>query len=116
MAEIQGAGGDGAEGTRGVIDQISRTGRSTVVRSIDCDPSQRLTPAEAVGIMRGGGRRRSCQSSSERKERGERDESPVDLTKPPGRVRSGGPAPTGGLGPTGGAKLISGAGEIFNQF
>jgi hypothetical protein len=55
MAEIQGAGGDGAEGTRGVIDQISRTGRSVVARYIDCDPSRWLTPAEATGIERGGG-------------------------------------------------------------
>jgi hypothetical protein len=55
MAEIQGAGGDGAEGIEGVIDQISRTGRSVVVRSTDCYPSRRLTPAEAVEIERGGG-------------------------------------------------------------
>jgi hypothetical protein len=53
MAEIQ---GDGAEGTRGVIDQISQIGRSAIARSIDCNPSRRLTPAEATGIERGGGR------------------------------------------------------------
>jgi hypothetical protein len=55
MAEIQGAAGDGAEGVEGVIDQISRTCRSAVARSTDCYPSQRLTPAEVIGIERGGG-------------------------------------------------------------
>jgi hypothetical protein len=55
MVEIQGAGGDGAKGTRGVIDQISQTGRSAIARSINCDPSRRLTLAEAVEIERGGG-------------------------------------------------------------
>jgi hypothetical protein len=55
MAEIQGAGGDRAEGVEGVINQISQTGRSTIARSTDCYPSRRLTPAEAVGIERGGG-------------------------------------------------------------
>jgi hypothetical protein len=54
MAENRGAGGNGAEGSRGVIDQISRTGRCVVAGSIDCDPSRRLTPAEAAGIERGG--------------------------------------------------------------
>jgi hypothetical protein len=55
MAEIQGAAGDGAEGVEGVIDQISQTGRSAVVRSTDCYPSRWLTPAEVIGIERGGG-------------------------------------------------------------
>jgi hypothetical protein len=54
MAEIQAAGGDRAEGIEGVIDQISRIGRSTIARSTDCYPSWRLTPAEAVEIERGG--------------------------------------------------------------
>jgi hypothetical protein len=70
MAEIQGAGGNGAEGTRGVIDQISRTGRSAVARSIDCDPSQWLTPAEAVRIVCGGGG--ATQSPELGREEGER--------------------------------------------
>jgi hypothetical protein len=48
--------------------------------------------------------------------RGGRDECPVGLTEPPGRIRPGRPAPTGGLGLTGGARLTGGAGEVFNQF
>jgi hypothetical protein len=55
MTENRGAGGDGAEGSRGVIDQIAWTGRCTVVGSIDCDPSRRLTPAKAARIEHGGG-------------------------------------------------------------
>jgi hypothetical protein len=55
MAEIQSVGSDRDEGAKGVIDKISRTGRSAVMRSIACDPSQRRTPAELVGIERGGG-------------------------------------------------------------
>jgi hypothetical protein len=55
MAEIESAGGNKDESTRGVIDQISRTGRSAIARSIDWHPSWRLTPAEVVGIKRGGG-------------------------------------------------------------
>jgi hypothetical protein len=55
MAEIQGAGGDEAEGVEGVIDQISRIGRSAITRSTDCYPSRRLTLAEAVRIECGGG-------------------------------------------------------------
>jgi hypothetical protein len=55
MAKIQSIGGDRDEGAKGVIDKISRTGRSTVVRSIDCDPSEWRTPVELVGIERGGG-------------------------------------------------------------
>jgi hypothetical protein len=35
MAEIQSVGGDKDESTQGVIDKISRTGRSAVARSID---------------------------------------------------------------------------------
>jgi hypothetical protein len=54
MAKIQSTGGDGDESTRG-IDQISQTGRCAVARSIDCDPSRWLTPAEAVVIERSGG-------------------------------------------------------------
>jgi hypothetical protein len=102
MAEIQGAGGDGAEGIEGVIDQISRTGRSTVARSTDWYPSRRLTPVEAVGIKRGsGGATQSPELGREEEERG-RDERPVGLTEPPGRVRPGRPALTGGPGPRGG--------------
>jgi hypothetical protein len=48
--------------------------------------------------------------------RGGRDECPVGLTEPPGRIRPGRPAPTGGSGLTGGARLTGGAGEVFNQF
>jgi hypothetical protein len=70
MAKIQGAGGDGADGTRRVIDQISKTGRSAVARSIDCDPSRRLTPVEAVGIECGGGG--ATQSPELGREEGER--------------------------------------------
>jgi hypothetical protein len=44
-----------SRGHKGVIDQISWTGRSAVAGSIDCDPSRRLTPAEAAGIGRGSG-------------------------------------------------------------
>jgi hypothetical protein len=55
MAEIQSVGGDRDEGTKAVIDKISRTGRSAVARSIDYDPSQRLTPAKLIGIERGSG-------------------------------------------------------------
>jgi hypothetical protein len=54
MAEIQSVEGDRDESTKGVIDQISRTGRSAVTRSIDWHPSQRLTPVEVVRIKRGG--------------------------------------------------------------
>jgi hypothetical protein len=56
MAEIQSVGGDRDESAKGVIDKISWTGGSTVVRSIDCDPSQWRTLAELIGIERGGGR------------------------------------------------------------
>jgi hypothetical protein len=102
MAEIQGVGGDGAKGVEGVIDQISRTGRSTVARSTDCYPSRRLTSVEAVGIERGdGGATQSPELGREEEERG-RDEGLVGLTEPPGRVRPGRSAPTGGLDPTGG--------------
>jgi hypothetical protein len=55
MAEIQSVGGDRDKSTKGVIDKICRTGRSVIVGSIDCDPSQRRTPAELVRIERGGG-------------------------------------------------------------
>jgi hypothetical protein len=55
MAEIQSVGGDRDESIKGVIDRISRIGRSAIARSIDWHPSQRLTPAEVVGIKRGGG-------------------------------------------------------------
>jgi hypothetical protein len=55
MAETQGAGGSGAEGIEGVIDQISWTGRSVIARSTDSYPSRRLTLVEAVGIEHGGG-------------------------------------------------------------
>jgi hypothetical protein len=55
MAEVYSIGGDRDESAKGVIDKISRTGRSAVAGSIDCDPSQRRTPAELVGIERGGG-------------------------------------------------------------
>jgi hypothetical protein len=70
MAEIQGAGGDGAEGVEGIIDQISWTGRSAVARSIDWHPSQRLTLADVVGIKRGGGG--VTQSPEHGREEGER--------------------------------------------
>jgi hypothetical protein len=70
MAEIQGAGGDGAEGVAGVIDQISQTCMSTVARSIDWHPSRRLTPAEVVKIKRGGGG--ATQSPEHGREEGER--------------------------------------------
>jgi hypothetical protein len=70
MAKIQGAGGDGAEGVEGIIDQISRIGRSAVARSIDWHPSRRLTPAEVVGIKRGGGG--ATQSPEHGQEEGER--------------------------------------------
>jgi hypothetical protein len=70
MAEIQGAGGDGAEGVEGIIDQISQTGRSAVTRSIDWNPSRRLTPAEVVEIKRVGGR--ATQSPEHGREEGER--------------------------------------------
>jgi hypothetical protein len=55
MAEIQGAGGDGAKGVEGVIDQISKTGRSAIARSTDWHASRRLTPVEVTRIKRGGG-------------------------------------------------------------
>jgi hypothetical protein len=48
MADIQGAGGDGAEGVERIINQISQTGRSAIARSIDWHPSRRLTPAEVI--------------------------------------------------------------------
>jgi hypothetical protein len=67
IAEIQSVGGDRDEGAKGVIDKISQTGRSIVARSIDCNPSQRRTPAELVGIKRGGGR--VTQSLQLRRER-----------------------------------------------
>jgi hypothetical protein len=70
MAEIQGAGGNRAEGVEGVIDQISRTGRSAVARSIDWHPSRRLTPMEVVGIKRDGGG--TTQSPEHGREEGER--------------------------------------------
>jgi hypothetical protein len=70
MAEIQGAGGDGAEGIEGIIDQISRTGRSAVTRSIDWHPSWWLTPAEVIEIKRGGGG--ATQSPEHGREEGER--------------------------------------------
>jgi hypothetical protein len=81
MAEIQGAGGDRAEGVAGVIDQISRTSRSTIARSIDWHPSQRLTSAEVVGIKRGGS---EATQSPEQRARGRREasegEQPVGLS------------------------------------
>jgi hypothetical protein len=81
MAEIQGAGGDRAEGVAGVIDQISRTGRSAIARSIDWHPSRRLTPAEVVGIKRGGS---EVTQSPEQRARGRREasegERPVGLS------------------------------------
>jgi hypothetical protein len=55
MAEVQSIGGEGDESAQGVINKISQTGRSTIAGSIDCDPSQRRTPAELVGIERGSG-------------------------------------------------------------
>jgi hypothetical protein len=70
MAEIQGAGGDGAKGVEGIIDQISRTGRSAVTRSTDWHPSRRLTPAEVVRIKRGGGE--ATQLPEHEREEGER--------------------------------------------
>jgi hypothetical protein len=70
MAEIQGAGGDGAKGVEGVIDQISRTGRSAIARSTDCYPSRQLTLAEVVRIKRGGGG--ATQSPEHGREEGER--------------------------------------------
>jgi hypothetical protein len=55
---------------QGVIDQISQTGRCAVVGSIDCDPSRRLTPAEAVRIKRGGsGATQSPELKRERRKR-----------------------------------------------
>jgi hypothetical protein len=54
VAEIQSVGGDRDEGAKGVIDKISRTGKSAIMRSIACDPSQRRTLAELIGIERGG--------------------------------------------------------------
>jgi hypothetical protein len=56
MAEIQIIEDDRDESTQWVIDKISRTSRSTITRSIDWHPSRRLTPAEVIGIERGGGR------------------------------------------------------------
>jgi hypothetical protein len=98
MAEIQCAGGDGAEGVKGVIDQISQIGRSAVASSTDCYPSRWLTPAEAVGIeCGGGGATQSPELGREEEERG-RDERPVGLTEPPSQVGPGRPAPTGGPG------------------
>jgi hypothetical protein len=70
MADIQGVGGDRAEGVEGIIDQISWTGRSTVARSIDWHPSRRLTLADIVGIKRGGGG--VTQSPEHGREEGER--------------------------------------------
>jgi hypothetical protein len=70
MVKIQGAGGDGAKGVEGVIDQISQIGRSAVARSIDWHPSRRLTPAEVVRIKRGGSR--ATQSPEHGREEGER--------------------------------------------
>jgi hypothetical protein len=35
MAKIQSIGGDRDEGAKGVIDKMSRTGRSAIARSID---------------------------------------------------------------------------------
>jgi hypothetical protein len=70
MAEIQGAGGDGAEGVEEIIDQISWTGRSTIARSIDWHPSRRLTSADVIGIKCGGGG--VTQSPEHGREEGER--------------------------------------------
>jgi hypothetical protein len=81
MAEIQGAGGDRAEGVTGVIDQISWTSRSAVARSIDWHPSQRLTPVEVVRIKRGGS---EATQLPEQRARGRREasegERPVGLS------------------------------------
>jgi hypothetical protein len=55
MAEIQGAGGNGAESVEGVIDQISQTGRSTIARCTNCCPSRQLILVEVIEIERGGG-------------------------------------------------------------
>jgi hypothetical protein len=55
IAEIRSVGGDRDESAKGVIDKISRTGRSAIARSIDWYPSRRQTPMELIGIKRGGG-------------------------------------------------------------
>jgi hypothetical protein len=72
-----------AKGTRapGVINWISRIGRSAVARSIDCDPSRRQTPTELVGIEHGGGgATQSPGLERERRKKRARGKRPVGLT------------------------------------
>jgi hypothetical protein len=71
-AEIQSVRGDRDESAKGVIDKISRTGRSAVARSIDWYPSRRLTLAEVVGIKRGGGGATQSPEWARGRGRGER--------------------------------------------
>jgi hypothetical protein len=84
--------------------------------SIDCDPSQRRTPTELVGIERGGGG--ATQSSGlgrEWRKKRARGYGRSVWPKPPGRVRPGRPAPTGGPGPTGGLGLAGDIERGLNQ-
>jgi hypothetical protein len=70
MAEVYSIGGDRDKSAKGVIDKISRTGRSAIAGSIDCDPSQRQTLAELVRIERdGGGVTQSPELGRERKKK-----------------------------------------------
>jgi hypothetical protein len=71
MAEIQSVGDDRDESTQGVIDKISRTGRSAVARSIDWYPSRWLTPSGIVGIERDGGRATQSPERARGRGRGE---------------------------------------------
>jgi hypothetical protein len=72
MVEIQSVGGNRDESAKGVIDKISRTGRSVVARSIDWYPSRRQTPAKLVGIKRGGGGATQSPERARGRGRGER--------------------------------------------
>jgi hypothetical protein len=84
MAKIQSVGGDKDESAKGVINKISRTGRSTIARSIDWYPSWRLTPAEVIGIKRSGGGVTQSPEWARGRGRGERGGEgvrPVGLTE-----------------------------------
>jgi hypothetical protein len=116
MAEIQSVGGNRDESAKGVINKISQTGGSAVVRSINCDPSQRWTPVELIRIERGGGAMQSPERTRGRG-RGERGGCGRSVRpKPPGRVRPGRPTPIGGLGPPGGPGLAGESERFLTKF
>jgi hypothetical protein len=102
MAEIQSAGGNGDESTRG--NRPDLTDRQVHRRGI-----YRLRPISAANS--GGGRRNRARQqwgdaiarAQAREEEEVSEESDrVGLTGPPGRVQPGRPAPIGGPGSTGG--------------